>query len=133
MTLNLLPIAMAATDILGCNQPFQFLKYKGTTIDPMGRDVPEFEEPATLTGSLQPVSNKMYEQLGLDLNKNYIVIYCPALMQSIAQTPQPDRIVFQNRTYELVENKDWYVSNGWTRAIAVELKELRESQNGTTA
>ena len=124
---------MAATDILGCNQPFQFLKYKGATIDPMGRDVPEFEDAVALTGSLQPVSNKMYEQLGLDLNKNYIVIYCPALMQSVAQKPQPDRIVFQNRTYELVEDKDWYVSNGWTRAIAVELKELRESQNGTTA
>lgn len=132
MTINLLPIAMAATDLLGCNKTFQFLKYKGAAIDPMGRDVPEFEDPVTLTGSIQPVSNKMYEQLGLDLNKNYKVIYSPALMQSIAENLQPDRIVFENRTYEITENKDWYSSNGWTKVIAVELKELREQDNGTT-
>lgn len=132
MTINLLPIAMAATDLLGCNKTFQFLKYKGTAIDLMGRDVPEFEDPVTLTGSIQPVSNKMYEQLGLDLNKNYKVVYSPALMQSIAENLQPDRIVFENRTYEITENKDWYSSNGWTKVIAVELKELREQDNGTT-
>lgn len=130
--MNLLPIAMSATSILGCNKSFIYQKYKDTVLDEMGRDAPEFEDDVTLSGSIQPVSNKMYEQLGLDLNKNYIVIYSPALMQSIAQSVQPDRIIYNGFTFELVENKDWYGTNGWTKAIAVELKSLRDYNSGST-
>lgn len=128
MALNLLDIAMGATNILGCNKPFIFLKWKENIIK-MGKDVPVFEEPITLTGSIQAVSNKMYEQLGLDLDKNYKTVFCSALMQSIAEEIQPDRIIYENRTYELVENKNWYETNGWTKALMVELKELRENGN----
>lgn len=127
MTINLLPIAMAATDILGCNKTFTFLKYLENSIDPMGRDVPSFADPITYTGSIQAVSNKMYEQLGLDLNKNYKIVFCPALMQSLAENIQPDRIIYNNRTFELVENKNWYETNGWTKVLMVELKNERES------
>lgn len=129
MTFNLLPVAMRATAILGCNKEFQFLKYLKTVIDDMGRDVPEFEEPVTYIGSIQAVSNKMYQQLGLDLNKNYKSILCPQLMESMAEQIQPDRVVFDNRTYEIIENKNWYNTNGWTRILVVELKELRKNGN----
>lgn len=130
MTLNLLPVAMAATAILGCNKQFQFLKFIKSDIDDMGRDVPEFEEPVILTGSIQPVSNKMREQLGLDLNENYETVFCPTLMESIAEKLQPDRIIYDNRTYEVVEDKNWYITNGWTKALIVEIKSLRN--NGGT-
>lgn len=131
MTLNLLPIAMAATAILGCNKKFQFYKYSKTTVDDMGRDVPEFEAPIPQTGSVQAISNKMYEQMGLNLDNNYIVVYSSALIQSIAEKIQPDRIVYQNRTFEVVEDKNWYTTNGYTKALMVELKELRQNE-GTT-
>lgn len=131
MTLNLLPTAMAATAILGCNKQFQLYKYLGTVIDDMGRDAPQFALPIPQTGSIQPVSNKMYEQMGLNLDNNYKIVYSPALIQSIAQEVQPDRIVYENRTFEVVENKDWYETNGYTKALMVELKELRQNENGT--
>ena len=125
MSYNLLNTAMAATCILGCNKTFTFLKYLGTTIDDMGRDIPQFDEPKTLTGSIQAVSNEMYEQLGLDLNKNYKIVFSSTLMKSLAEDIQPDRIIYNNRTFELVENKNWYDTNGWTKALVVELKSLR--------
>lgn len=124
MTLNLLPIAMRATAILGCNKNFLFYKWIGNTVDSMGRDVPEFAPPIPATGSIQAVSNKMYEQLGLDLNKNYKIVFSPVLIQSIAEKIQPDRILYNGRTYEVVENKDWYETNGYTKVLMVELKEL---------
>lgn len=131
MTLNLLPIAMNATAILGCNKEFQFYKYLGTVIDDMGRDVPEFAPPIPQTGSVQAVPNKMYEQFGLNLDKNYKIVYSPALIQSIAEEVQPDRIVYQKRTFEVVENKNWYETNGYTKALMVELKELRQNGSDT--
>lgn len=132
MTFNLLPAAMTATAILGCNKQFQFYRFIKSTLDEMGRDIPQFEPTVTLTGSIQPVSNKMREQLGLDLNENYKTVFCPALMQSIAEKLQPDRIVYENRTYEIVENKDWYETNGWTKALIVELKSLRKEDESNT-
>jgi len=74
----------------------------------------------------------MREQLGLDLNENYKTVFCPALMQSIAEKLQPDRIAYENRTYEIVENKDWYETNGWTKALIVELKSLRKEDESNT-
>lgn len=129
MTLNLLPIAMAATAVLGCNKTFQYYRYQETIMDDMGRDVPKYADPKPVTGSVQAVSNKLYEQLGLDLDKNYKIIYSPELIQSIAEKIQPDRIVYNNRTFEVVENKDWYETNGYTRILVVELKELRADES----
>lgn len=129
MTFNVLIPAMAATAILGCNKSFQFLKYARTTIDDMGRAVPEFDEPVSYTGSIQAVPNRLYEQLGLDLDKNYKTVFCPQLMRSLAEEIQPDRIVYENRTFEIVENKNWYETNGYTRALMVELKELRADES----
>ncbi len=126
MTFNLLPVALNATAILGCNKQFQFLRFIKSDIDDMGRDIPQFEDPVLLTGSVQPLSNRMYVQLGLDFNRNYKTVFCPALIQSITEKLQPDRIVYDNRTYEVVEDKNLYQTNGWTKVLVVELKELRE-------
>ena len=125
MTLNLLPIAMNATSILGCNQQFEFYQFQGSTLDDLGRDIPQYLEPINLTGSIQAVPNKMYEQLGLDLDKNYITVFCPQLIQSLAQNSQPDRIIWNNRTFEAIETKDWTNLNGYTKALFVEIKDER--------
>ncbi len=128
MTLNLLPIAMRATAILGCNKNFLFYKWIKNTVDAMGRDVPEYAPPVPATGSIQAVSNKMYEQLGLDLDKHYKIVFSPVLIQSIAEKIQPDRILYNGRTYEVAENKNWYETNGYTKVLMAELKELRVNE-----
>ena len=125
MTFKVLSPAMQAVSILGCNKTFTFYKYEGAEIDAMGRDVPSYADAVTCMGSIQPVSNKMYEQLGLDLNKNYKTVFCPQLIKSIAENIQPDRIVYDGAVYEVVENKNWYETNGYTKVLMVEIKELR--------
>lgn len=126
MTLNVLNIAMRATAPLGCNRKFQLYKYIGSAVDAMGRDVPQYAEPVEYVGSLQPVQNKLYQQLGLDLAKNYRTLYCSALIEGLAENAQPDRIVYMGKTYETVENQVWFETNGWTKAIVCELKVLRD-------
>lgn len=127
MTLNLLPIAMNATSVLGCNQQFEFYQFQGSTLDDLGRDIPQYSDPINLKGSIQAVPNKMYEQLGLDLEKNYITVFCPQLIQSLAQNSQPDKIIWNNRTFEAVETKDWTNLNGYTKALFAEIKDERNN------
>lgn len=125
MSFNVLNPAMAATAILGCNQTFLFYKRLSSVVDDMGRDVPQYDAPLSLTGSIQAVPNKMYEQLGLNLDKNYKTVFCSALIRSIAEEIQPDRIVYNSKTYDVVENKNWYETNGYTKLLIVENKSLR--------
>ena len=54
-------------------------------------------------------------------------------MKSLAEDIQPDRIIYNNRTFELVENKNWYDTNGWTKALVVELKSLRAENESKTS
>ena len=127
MTLNILPAAMAATAILGCNKEFTYLEYTDSTatINDIGIEVPTAPVQTTYTGSVQAVSNKMYEQMGLDLTKNYKVIFCPQLLQSIAEKQIPGRILYDGRTWDIVENQNWWETNGFTKVLICENKSLR--------
>lgn len=126
MTFNLLPVAMAATNILGCNKSFEFYKFKGSTLDEFGRDIPEYFAPVTYTGSIQAVPNKLYEQLGLQLDKNYKTVFCPQLMQSLAEQTQSDIIVYDNKKFQIIENKNWFNQNGYIKILMVEIKNDRQ-------
>lgn len=126
MTFNLLPVAMAATNILGCNKTFEFYKFKGSTLDEFGRDIPEYFTPVVYTGSIQAVPNKLYEQLGLELDKNYKTVFCPQLMQSLAEQTQSDIIVYDNKKFQIIENKNWFNQNGYTKILMVEIKNDRQ-------
>lgn len=128
MTLNLLPIAMQATAILGCNKEFTYIEYSDTKteINDIGFEVPVIEFQATYIGSIQAVSNKMYEQLGLDLNKNYKLVYCPNLVKSLAEKDITGQVLYDGKTWDIIENQNWFNSNGFTKFIMVEVKRDRE-------
>lgn len=132
MTFNILPVAMEATAILGCNKEFEYYDYSGTTTNEIGNEVPVASLPITYTGSIQPVSNKMYEQLGLDLNKNYKVVYCPQLLHSIAEKEVTGRIIYDGKTFDIIENKNWWETNGYTRCVICEVKKFRDNDDTNT-
>lgn len=127
MTLNLLPIAMQATAILGCNKKFTYIEYSDTEteINAIGYEVPAIEFQEEYTGSVQAVSNKLYEQLGLDLTKNYKTVYCPKLVKSLAEKSHPGRILYNGLTWDVIENQNWWETNGFTKFIMVEIKRDR--------
>lgn len=131
MTINVLPIAMSATAALGCNKQFEFYEYLSNEINEIGNEVPVYAESVLYTGSIQPVSNKMYEQLGLDLDKHYKVVYCPQLVQSLAEKDIPDRVKYEGKIYDVIENKNWWETNGYTKFLMCEVKAERE--NGTNS
>ena len=129
MIIELLPIAMHATAILGCNKTFLYYDYDGTTTNEIGNEVLTYTAPVTYTGSIQPVSNKMYEQLGLELQKNYKVVFCPQLLHSIAEKEVTGKIEYDGGTYDIIENKNWWASNGYTKCVICEIKKFRDGNN----
>ena len=124
MTLNLLPIAMTATNILGCNKNFEYYEVREVEINDIGIEVPKDAEPQNFKGSIQAASNKLYSQLNLDLTKNYKVVYCPELLKSLAETTIPGKIKYDNKYYDIIENQNWWETNGYTQCIICEVKAL---------
>lgn len=129
MTLNLLPIAMTATSILGCNKEFEYIRTAEVKINEIGIEIPKSTDTETYMGSIQPVPNKLYSQLGLDLTKNYKVIYCPTLLKSLAESIVTGKIKYNNAYYDIIENKNWWETNGYTKCVICEIKADKDVNN----
>lgn len=107
-------------------QSFKYLKYLGNNINEFGINVPTYAEPVVVEGNIQPPELSLYDAAGLDFSKNYRQIFVSLDVSGIEKQSQPDRFVFENKTWEVVKNSPWYEFNGWNSILVVEIKELRD-------
>lgn len=118
---NLLNIALKLIP----GESFTYYRYKGETIDTMGRKIPSYEEGQVIYGSVQSLDNSLYQQLGLDLAKNYKIFYGADDIKGNAEQSQPDKFEYAGKTYEIVRNANWFNYDGWAGVLAVEIKKDR--------
>lgn len=118
---NLLEVALGILP----KQPVKYLKYLGNEINELGVSRPNFADAIELMGSVQVPELSLYQDLGLNLEKNYRKIYVSADIRGNEKQPMPDRFVFANSTWEVVKNSPWYEYNSWCGVLVVEIKELR--------
>ena len=107
------------------SESYQYEQYIDEEINSQGVKVPTYARPITLTGSVQSPENSLYEQMGLSLDKNYKIFYGPANIKGNEAQPQPDRFVYNGKTYEVVKNSNWFNYDGWCGVLAVEIKRMR--------
>lgn len=103
-------------------QTFTYYKYKGNTISDEGNIVGDYEAGIDFKGSVQAVDNKMYQQFGLDFSKKYIQIFSSLNIQNVEGQEMPDKVKWNGKDYNVVNCSDWYIQDGWTNIIAVEIE-----------
>lgn len=103
-------------------ETFQHVRFNGDTLNDFGVSVPNYSEPITLKGSVQVPELVLYQQLGLELEKNYRIFYGAQLVQGNETQRQPDRFIYKSKTYEVVKNTPWFEYDGWCGVLAVEIK-----------
>ena len=106
-------------------ESYQYEKYAGQEVNELGIKVPTYDSPVIIKGSVQSPENSLYEQMGLSLDKNYKIFYGSANIQGNEAQPQPDRFVYNGKTYETVKNSNWFNYDGWCGVLAVEVKRDR--------
>lgn len=101
---------------------FHLRKFAGNVENEMGYSVPAYGEPVEISGSVQPVSGMVYEQLGLHRDKNHKTFFGSKLMENLSHKgpESPDIIIYESKTFEVVSAMDWYSYNGWTYVIGTE-------------
>lgn len=105
-------------------QSFKYLKYLGNDINEFGISVPVYDEPVDVKGNIQVVAASLYEAYGLDFSKNYRQVYSSLEVSGNEIQEQPDRFLFEDKVWEVVNNSSWYKFNGWSGTLVVEVKEL---------
>lgn len=102
-------------------QPFEYLKFAGRTTNDIGIDVPSFDPSETMTGSIQAVSRTLYQVMGLDWKKNYIVIYSVGAITGVERDSSGDRVRFNGKTFQVLSENDWQPMDGWQGSLCVEI------------
>lgn len=112
-------------------QNFIYRKFSSSQINDYGIKVDVYDTDIVFEGSVQAVDSKMYQALGLDFSKKYIQIFSSLNIQNVNRGQEtPDKIIWNNKEYLVVNCSDWYIQDGWTNILAVEnTEELEDNDN----
>lgn len=102
-------------------QKFTYCKFASETVNDIGIKVNVYDNGVEYNGSVQAVDSKMYQALGLDFSKKYIQVFSSLNIQNVNNNQEtPDKIIWNNKEYLVVNCSDWYMQDGWTNILAVE-------------
>lgn len=106
-------------------QQVDYLAFVENSLMRDGSLAPTFAPPIALLGSFQPVTSTQKLALGLSLKSNYVRFFVAADLLTIssnhANGRANDRIAYQNRTYDITGETDWFYQNGWKELFLTEI------------
>lgn len=100
-------------------QTVTYYKALARSLNDIGQDATEYDEPVSISGSLQPAPRALYEQLGLDLQKSYYTFYTSNNVIDVGRDASGDQFVFNSQRYQVESNNDWYAQDGWKGVLCV--------------
>ena len=100
---------------------FIYRQFKSRTTNSIGIDVPEFEDDVELKGSVQAVPRKLYQEHGLDWKKKYITIYSSDTIEGVDRDTSGDRIIFNGKLFQVLDETNWIPIDGWNGVMCVEV------------
>lgn len=112
---NLLNIALTVIS----RAPVEYHKFFNRTLNDIGYDVANYEDPVTIYGSLQPVPRTLYQEFGLDFSKSYFTFYTSNDVLTTRRDVSGDYFVFGGRRYQCEATNDWYAQDGWAGVLCV--------------
>lgn len=113
--MNLLGLALGA---IGA-QRAQLAKFTGQTTNAVGHRVASYAAPVPIVASVQPVSEKVYQAMGLDFNKDYVTIRTQANAVAVDRDGKGDKVLYNGKTYLCESSTDWAAQAGWVAIVAV--------------
>lgn len=103
-------------------ESFIYYRFIEDSINDFGIKTPLYQDPIIVKGSVQSPENSLYQQLGLSFEKNYKIFYGDIKIQGNEAQSQPDKILYDNKTFDVIKNTNWYNYDGWCGVLTVEVK-----------
>lgn len=112
---------LLATALLVIGAPtVTYYRYAGRDRNAVGQQVSTYSQE-TRKGSIQAVPRNLYEQLGLDFQKNYVWFYAVGSTQDVGRDTAGDQFDFGGNKYEVLSLTNWTPIDGWNGALAVQV------------
>lgn len=86
-----------------------------------GDTVAVFAAPVDFQGSMQPVNKALYQQLGLNLAKNYSNLFVFGNVQPTARDRDGDLVLFNGKTWQCESDRDWSGVGEYRKTLCVEV------------
>lgn len=102
-------------------QSIGYRAFTGNTKNAALIEVPSYAAAVPLAANVQAVPRTMYEALGLDLQRNYIIVYASKDLRDVKRDGASDQIDYAGRLYDVESNTDWFSQNGWRGALCVDV------------
>jgi hypothetical protein len=100
---------------------FQYLAFKSRVTGATGLDVATYAKAVMVNGSVQPVPRRLYEYLGLDLQKNYYNVFAPNDIIDVERDISGDQIVYQGMKLQCESATRWFGIDGWNQILCVQV------------
>ena len=83
----------------------------------------QYQAPVPVVGSFQPVPRQVYQQLGLDFNSSYLMLYTSTPLDDIQRGETGDIIRFNSQRFRAVGNNEWTPVDGWNGVLLIRVRE----------
>lgn len=100
---------------------FIYRQFKSRITNSIGIDTPVYEPDILLKGSVQAVPRRLYQLHGLDWKKNYIMVYSSDVIEGVNRDTSGDRIIFNGKLFQVLDENDWTPIDGWNGVMCVEV------------
>ncbi len=109
-----------ATRLIG-KEDYTFFGAPSRTLDDRGIWVTNYAAGVALRDSIQPVKRSLYESLGLELSKYYVMIYTDNPLLVVERDTSGGQIEYAGDRYQLLSEDDWSPQDGWRGVLAIRL------------
>ena len=99
----------------------QYVKFNGRVLNAARQYIDSYDAPSPLRASVQAVARDKYQDLGLDLQKNYIKIWASANLIDLKRDYSGDYFIYGGVKYKLNNQTPWFLQDGWASAIAIDI------------
>lgn len=99
----------------------QYVKFNGRVLNAARQYIDSYDAPAPLKASVQAIARDKYQDLGLDLQKNYIKMWASENLIDLKRDYSGDYFIYGGVKYKLNNQTHWYIQDGWASAIAIDI------------
>lgn len=94
-------------------QSLYYYQATGRTVNDIGQQVTTYAARQLVYGSFQPVPKNLYQQFGLDLQKQYFIFYSLNDVIDVRRDVSNDQLQFNGQRFQCESSTEWYALDGW--------------------
>ncbi|HZZ80032.1 MAG TPA: hypothetical protein VFE62_16080 [Gemmataceae bacterium] len=102
-------------------QPFQYFPFAARTTQGNGQYLSTYQAPQTVRGSVQAVPRNLYQEYGLNFQRNYFKFFLSRKVMDVSRDTSGDMFVFQCKNFQVLSITPWHGIDGWVEVLAIEV------------